>query len=59
MDEVVERLDRAIEYDPTDRAIYVLNRSLRLGIVPNLDEAFEVSRFAVKHAPGVEPWWLP
>lgn len=50
-DEALERLNRAIEYDPTYGDAYVLKSYVRLEVVPNLDEALAAGRLAVKHAP--------
>lgn len=50
-DEALERLDRAIEYDPTYGDAYVLKSYVRLEVVPDLDEALAAGRLAVKHAP--------
>lgn len=51
MDEALERLNRAIEYQPTFGDAYVLKSYLRLDILPNLNEALEAGRLAVQHAP--------
>ena len=50
-DEALERLDRAIEYDPNYGDAYVLKSYVRLEVVPNLDEALAAGQLAVKHAP--------
>lgn len=50
-DEALERLNRAIEYDPTYGDAYVLKSYVRLEVVPNLDEALVSGQLAVKHAP--------
>lgn len=50
-DEALERLDRAIEYDPTFGDAYVLKSYLRLEVIPNIDEALAAAHLAVKHAP--------
>ncbi len=51
IEEVVERLDRAIEYDPTYGDAYVLKSYVRTEVLPNLDEALSVGLLAVKYAP--------
>ena len=50
-DEALQRLDRAIQYDPTFGDAYVLKSYVRLEVVPNLDEALAAAQLAVKHAP--------
>lgn len=50
-DEALERLNRAIEYDPTFGDAYVLKSYLRLEVIPNLDEALAAGKLAVQHAP--------
>ncbi len=50
-EEALERLNRAIEYDPTYGDAYVLKSYVRLEVVPNLDEALAAGQLAVKHAP--------
>ena len=50
-DEALERLDRAIGYDPTYGDAYVLKSYVRLDVVPNLDEALATGLLAVKYAP--------
>ncbi|MDH5741165.1 MAG: caspase family protein [Nitrospira sp.] len=52
IEEAVERLDRAIGYDPTYGDAYVLKSYVRLEVLPNLDEALDAGLLAVKHAPG-------
>lgn len=51
MEEALERLDRAIGYDPTYGDAYVLKSYVRLEVVPNLDEALATGLLAVKYAP--------
>jgi tetratricopeptide (TPR) repeat protein len=51
-EEALERLDRAIGYDPTYGDVYVLKSYVRLEVVPNLDEALATGLLAVKYAPG-------
>jgi tetratricopeptide (TPR) repeat protein len=50
-DEALERLERAIQYDPTFGDAYVLKSYVRLEVVPNLEEALAAAQLAVKHAP--------
>lgn len=50
-EEALERLDRAIGYDPTFGNAYVLKSYVRLEVVPNLDEALATGLLAVKYAP--------
>ncbi len=50
-DEALERLNQAIEYDPSFGDAYVLKNYVRLEVLPNLDEALAAGRLAVKHAP--------
>jgi tetratricopeptide (TPR) repeat protein len=50
-EEALERLNRAIQYDPTFGDAYVLKSYVRLEVVPNLDEALAAAQLAVKHAP--------
>jgi len=50
-DEALERLNRAIEYDPTYGDAYVLKSYVRLEVVPNLEEAQAAGQLAVKYAP--------
>lgn len=50
-DEALERLNKAIEYDPTFGDAYVLKSYVRLEVVPQLDEALTAGQLAVKHAP--------
>jgi uncharacterized caspase-like protein len=48
--EALERLNRAIEHDPTYGDAYVLKSYIHLEAVPNLDEAFASGQLAVQHA---------
>jgi tetratricopeptide (TPR) repeat protein len=48
--EALERLNRAIEYDPTYGDAYVLKSYIHLEAVPNLDEALASGQLAVQHA---------
>ncbi|NJN70768.1 MAG: tetratricopeptide repeat protein [Nitrospira sp.] len=52
IEEAVERLDRAIGYDPTYGDAYVLKSYVRLEVLPNLDEALDAALLAVQYAPG-------
>jgi tetratricopeptide (TPR) repeat protein len=52
IEEAVERLDRAINYDPTYGDAYVLKSYVRLEMLPNLDDALDAGLLAVKYAPG-------
>jgi Caspase domain/Tetratricopeptide repeat len=52
IEEAVERLDRAIGYDPTYGDAYVLKSYVRLDVLPNLDEALDAALLAVQYAPG-------
>lgn len=51
MEEALERLDRAIGYDPTYGDAYVLKSYVRLEVMPNLDEALATGQLAVEFAP--------
>ncbi|MBX3302235.1 MAG: caspase family protein [Nitrospira sp.] len=51
IEEAVERLDRAIEYDPTYGDAYVLKSYVRLEVLPNLDEALRAGLLAAQYAP--------
>ncbi|MGA6826240.1 caspase family protein [Nitrospira sp. NS4] len=50
-DEALERLNRAIEYNPAFGDAYVLKSYLLLEVLPNLDEALVAGQLAVQHAP--------
>jgi len=50
-DEALERLNKAIEYDPTFGDAYVLKSYVRLEVLPNLEEALSAAKSAVQHAP--------
>ncbi len=52
IEEAVERLDRAIEYDPTYGDAYVLKSYARLEVLPNLDEALSAGLLAAQYAPN-------
>lgn len=49
-DEALERLNKALELDPSFGDAYVLKSYVRLEVLPNLDEALEAGRLAVTHA---------
>lgn len=51
IEEAVERLDRAIDYDPTYGDAYVLKSYVRSEVLPNLDEALSAGLLAAKYAP--------
>ncbi len=50
-EEALERLDRALEYDPTFGDAYVLKSYVRLEVLPNLEDALSAAKLAVQHAP--------
>jgi tetratricopeptide (TPR) repeat protein len=50
-DEALERLNKALEYDPTFGDAYVLKSYVRLEVLPNLDEALTAGKAAVQYAP--------
>lgn len=50
-DEALERLNRAIAYDPSFGDAYVLKSYIRLEVLPNLEESLLAARAAVQHAP--------
>ena len=50
-EETLERLDKALEYDPTFGDAYVLKSYVRLEILPNLDDALSAAKLAVQYAP--------
>jgi tetratricopeptide (TPR) repeat protein len=49
--EALERLNKAIGYDPSFGDAYVLKSYILLELQPNLDEALVAGELAVKHAP--------
>lgn len=51
VEEALERLDRAIEYDPTYGDAYVLKSYVRTEVRPDLDEALSAGLLAAKYAP--------
>ncbi|HEU4683801.1 MAG TPA: tetratricopeptide repeat protein [Nitrospira sp.] len=50
-EEALERLNKALEYDPAFGDAYVLKSYVRLEVLPNLDEALSAAKLAVQHAP--------
>ena len=50
-EEALERLEKALEYDPTFGDAYVLKSYMRLEVLPNLDDALSAGRLAVQYAP--------
>lgn len=50
-EEALERLNKAVEYDPTFGDAYVLKSYVRLEIIPELDEALAAAKAAVQYAP--------
>jgi tetratricopeptide (TPR) repeat protein len=50
--EALERLNKAVEYDPTFGDAYVLKSYVRLEVVPNIDEALAAGKLAVQYAPN-------
>ena len=50
-EEALERLDKALEYDPTFGDAYVLKSYVRLEVLPNLEDALFAGRLAVQYAP--------
>ena len=50
-EEALERLDKAIQYNPSFGDAYVLKSYVRLEILPNLDEALSAAKLAVQYAP--------
>jgi tetratricopeptide (TPR) repeat protein len=50
IEEAVERLDRAIEYDPTYGDAYVLKSYVRLEVLPDLDDALSAGLLATQYA---------
>jgi tetratricopeptide (TPR) repeat protein len=49
-EEALERLEKALEYDPTFGDAYVLKSYVRLEVLPNLDDALSAGRLAVQYA---------
>ena len=50
-EEALERLNKALEYNPSYGDAYVLKSYLRLEIIPNIDEALAAAKAAVQYAP--------
>jgi len=50
-EEALERLDKALEYDPTFGDAYVLKSYVRLEVLPNLEDALSAAMLAVQYAP--------
>ena len=50
-EEALERLNRALEYDPTFGDAYVLKSYVLLEVLPNLGEALSAAKLAVQYAP--------
>lgn len=50
-EEALERLNRAIAYDPSFGDAYILKSYIRLEVLPNLEESFGAAQAAVQHAP--------
>ncbi len=50
-EEALERLDRALEYDPAFGDAYVLKSYVRLDVLPNLEDALSAAKLAVQHTP--------
>ncbi len=50
-EEALERLNKALEYDPTFGDAYVLKSYVRLEVLPNVEEALAAAKLAVQFAP--------
>lgn len=50
-EEALERLNKALEYDPTLGDAYVLKSYVLLEVLPNLGEALATAKLAVQYAP--------
>lgn len=50
-EEALERLNRAIAYDPSFGDAYVLKSYVRLEVLPNIEESLAAARAAVQYAP--------
>ena len=50
-EEALERLDKALEYDPTFGDAYVLKSYVLLEVLPNLADALSAAKLAVQYAP--------
>ena len=51
-DEALERLNKALQYDPTFGDAYVLKSYVRLEVVPDLEDALAAGKLAVQYAPN-------
>ncbi len=51
-DEALERLNKALEYDPKFGDAYVLKSYVRLEVVPDIEEALAAAKLAVQYAPS-------
>jgi len=51
-DEALERLNKALEYDPTFGDAYVLKSYVRLDVLPDIDDALAAGKLAVQYAPN-------
>jgi tetratricopeptide (TPR) repeat protein len=51
-DEALDRLNKALEYDPTFGDAYVLKSYVRLDVVPDIDDALAAAKLAVRYAPA-------
>lgn len=50
-EEALERLQKALDYDPTFGDAYVLKSYVLLEVLPNLDDALSAAQLAVQYAP--------
>jgi len=50
-EEALERLEKALDYDPTFGDAYVLKSYVLLEVLPNLDDALSAAKLAVQYAP--------
>ena len=50
-DEALERLNKALEYDPKFGDAYVLKSYVRLEVIPDIEEALAAAKLAVQYAP--------
>lgn len=50
-DEALERLNKALEYDPKFGDAYVLKSYVRLEVIPDIEEAMAAAKMAVQYAP--------
>jgi tetratricopeptide (TPR) repeat protein len=51
-EEALERLNKALEYDPAFGDAYVLKSYVLLEVLPNLDEALSAAKLAMQYAPN-------